>query len=209
MFVVVRTLGRAWVSFYTAGLPAEERDRRRGEIDSDLYEHERFAATDGPGPIARPVAARFVRGVPADVSWRIGRDMTASMEEDVTASWPGRLAVAGMLVLAVMSLYWAIAHAFGDHLGYALMNVASLIATVVLFKGFAMSRQSPRNGAVLIVVACLVVGFIWVWIPFIPLLLLGVLVFGLVRARRFARENRAAWRVPAADREDDSAGRVT
>ena len=31
-------LARAWTQAYTRGLPAEERDRRRAEIDSDLWE---------------------------------------------------------------------------------------------------------------------------------------------------------------------------
>ena len=54
---------RSWVARYTGGLSAEGGDRRRSEIESDLYEQTQ-EGTEG-------VLGRCLRGIPADVGWRI------------------------------------------------------------------------------------------------------------------------------------------
>jgi hypothetical protein len=55
---------RAWTRLYTAGLPATVRDRRRAEIDSDLWEcvQEGLPSVD--------LWRRLVCGVPSDLLWR-------------------------------------------------------------------------------------------------------------------------------------------
>jgi len=54
---------RSWVARYTGGLSAEVGDRRRNEIESDVYEQTR----EGTGG----VLGRCLRGVPADLWWRV------------------------------------------------------------------------------------------------------------------------------------------
>ena len=61
-----------WVRRYTRGLPAPVAERRIGEIDADLHDHiahERACGT-GERRIALGIAARMLRGMAADASWR-------------------------------------------------------------------------------------------------------------------------------------------
>lgn len=66
------SLTRAWAAAYTFGLAAHVRASRRREIDSDVWEHQHDAegASSSPG-IALQLIGRMLRGVPADLLWRI------------------------------------------------------------------------------------------------------------------------------------------
>jgi hypothetical protein len=61
-----------WVRFYTRNLPAPIARRRIDEIDADLHDHIAHERADGTREwrIALSVAARMVRGLAADLSWR-------------------------------------------------------------------------------------------------------------------------------------------
>src|SRR5207244_11858139 len=60
---------RAWTRLYTSGLPPAVRNRRRGEIDSDLWE---WCADQGSEPRgAMHLLLRLVLGMPDDVAWRV------------------------------------------------------------------------------------------------------------------------------------------
>lgn len=63
-----------WVSFYTWGLPPDLRDSRRSEIESDLWEQQSDAARAGGSnrEVAWVAIHRLVRGMPADLVWRVG-----------------------------------------------------------------------------------------------------------------------------------------
>jgi hypothetical protein len=61
-------LVRAWTSAYTWRLEPAIRDRRRAEIESELWEFEQDAGR-GNHPAAH-VLARLVMGIPDDLSWR-------------------------------------------------------------------------------------------------------------------------------------------
>ena len=67
------SLTRAWVATYTLGLASTVRESRRREIASDLWEHQHDAAREGSGPLgtALHIISRTLRGLPADVFWRI------------------------------------------------------------------------------------------------------------------------------------------
>jgi hypothetical protein len=61
-----------WARFYTRNLPPAIAERRTGEIDADLHDHIAHERADGTTDrrIALSIAARMLRGLPADVSWR-------------------------------------------------------------------------------------------------------------------------------------------
>ena len=61
-----------WVRFYTRNLPPPIAQRRIGEIDADLHDHIAHERAHGTGErrIALGIAARMLRGVAADLSWR-------------------------------------------------------------------------------------------------------------------------------------------
>jgi hypothetical protein len=61
-----------WVRFYTRNLPASIAERRIDEIDADLHDHIAHERAHGTKDwrIALGVAARMLRGLAADASWR-------------------------------------------------------------------------------------------------------------------------------------------
>lgn len=68
-------LARVWTRIYTLGMPPWERDARRVEIESDLWEFEQDHRTRGIGLVrtAGHALARLVLGMPDDLRWRIER----------------------------------------------------------------------------------------------------------------------------------------
>ena len=70
---LVEGLTRAWAGLYTAGASSDRRASRRGEIDSDLWEQRRAGSDSQRSAVATAgdVLGRLVRGVPADITWRL------------------------------------------------------------------------------------------------------------------------------------------
>ena len=91
---VAATLTRAWTKLYTAGMDPVLRDRRRVEIDSDLWESDEEDAVK-----------RLIRGIPADLLWRMEH---ATMNEKSFHHWLQSLTVLGLLAGVVWSAFvWA------------------------------------------------------------------------------------------------------
>lgn len=82
----LHALVRAWTRLYTVALPPEIRDRRRAEIESDVWESEH-----DPDVPRHALLLRLLRGMPAELLWRL--EVTHGPE-------PARAAV-GVLGLAV------------------------------------------------------------------------------------------------------------
>jgi hypothetical protein len=61
-----------WVRFYTRNLPPPIAERRTDEIDADLHDHIAHERAHGStdSRLALSIAARMVRGLAADASWR-------------------------------------------------------------------------------------------------------------------------------------------
>ena len=59
---------RVWTRLYTLGLPPELRDRRRDEIESDLWESVQAGRTDAT--LAWQIWARLIGGLADDLGWR-------------------------------------------------------------------------------------------------------------------------------------------
>ncbi len=70
---------RGWVRIYTIGLRDDERDSRRAEIESDLWEQQNADDPAGPSRIATAahMVARWALGAPADVLWSLERSSDA------------------------------------------------------------------------------------------------------------------------------------
>jgi hypothetical protein len=97
----VAELVARWVRFYTRDLPPPIAQRRIGEIDADLHDHIAHERAHGTADrrIARSIAARMVRGLPADASWR-GR-MIAAQRRTAAARSAVRVALATVVILLV------------------------------------------------------------------------------------------------------------
>jgi hypothetical protein len=105
-------LVRRWVGLYTLGLPAEIKQRRRAEIDDDLWCQAEEAAASGRADrsLASEILTRLVFGVPADVSWRVEQRRRASAgvpyreEHAMNAPGTGLLAIIGGIGWAVFPI---------------------------------------------------------------------------------------------------------
>jgi hypothetical protein len=89
---------RAWTRAYTYGLPDEQRDARREEIDSDLWESVNDTTSD-QRTLALRIAARLVVGMPDDLGWR--REQAAA-----AALWRWRVALT--VVVATVFALWLV-----------------------------------------------------------------------------------------------------
>lgn len=67
------TLVRLWTKRYTSGVPPAIGDRRREEIESDLWEFEHDPDRGGEMASAFRVLARWLLGVPDDVLWKLNQ----------------------------------------------------------------------------------------------------------------------------------------
>jgi hypothetical protein len=118
-----------WVRRYTRNLPRPVAERRIGEIDADLHDHIAHERAHGAGDrrIALGIAARMVRGLPADASWR------AQTKEK---HMPGnRSAVRVALVTAVILLATLVAMQVTDEVDW---GVADFVLAGVLLGGTGM-----------------------------------------------------------------------
>ena len=86
---------RAWTMLYTSRLPIEQRDARREEIDSDLWESVNDPASDRRS-LAFQIAARLIRGIPDDLGWRSEQAARAAARR-----WRVALTVAAVAIFAL------------------------------------------------------------------------------------------------------------
>jgi hypothetical protein len=93
-------LVRAWTRAYTAGMDAEICRRRSGEIESDLWES--LHDPENTGAAGMHILARIVRGMPADLSWRLEYSMAGG-----GLMWR-KLALAGMAAFAALTVFWSL-----------------------------------------------------------------------------------------------------
>lgn len=92
------TAVRAWTRAYTYGLPAGQREARREEIESDLWESVNDPASDRR-TLPLQIAARLVAGIPDDLGWR---------SEQAGAGTVWRWRVALTVVVATVFALWLV-----------------------------------------------------------------------------------------------------
>jgi len=107
LFAVAVAVLRGWIRAYTWRLDPVLRERRRAEIESDLWEFQQDpAGSRGLSP-ALHVLARTLRGVPDDLGWRA--DNIA-----VGATWERRVAIvaaaAAAVVVAALWVFTSLQH---------------------------------------------------------------------------------------------------
>jgi hypothetical protein len=86
---------RAWTFIYTWGLPRAQQERRRSEIESDLWES---ASHDDSGAApALQIIGRFLLGLFDDLRWRVEQSEAARSERQAVA-----VTLAAIVLLVVM-----------------------------------------------------------------------------------------------------------
>jgi hypothetical protein len=148
-----------WVRFYTRSLPESIAQRRIHEIDADLHDHTEHERARGTGDrrIALSIAARMVRGLAADLSWRSNR-------REAMSNSTKRSIVRVVLVTGLILLIPAVMMLAGDGTAW---GVFDFVFAGVLLAGtgllLELAARKPRSlalqvGAVAIGVAAIVFG---------------------------------------------------
>jgi hypothetical protein len=139
-----------WVRLYTRNLPAPIARRRIEELDADLHDHIAHERAHGAHDrrIALSIAARMVRGLPADASWRGRMIAHSSTREDVMKpnNVTYRAAVRVALAMAVILLLPLVAMQVTDEVDW---GVADFVFAGALLGGtgalLELAARRPRN----------------------------------------------------------------
>lgn len=151
-----------WVDRYTGGVPRAAGEERRSEIASDLWE-QRAASHGGPA-VELAILSRWVRGIPADLSWRrarrTGRRLPSARAMLRVAGWS--VALVSYVFLTSVHCYFATALVgldlygsdweAGDVTRYAR---SSGIFLALLLVGAALLQRLPPLAVALLAVAVL------------------------------------------------------
>jgi hypothetical protein len=138
-----------WVRFYTRNLPPPIAQRRIEELDVDLHDHIAHERARGTRDrrIALSIAARMVRGLAADVSWRrtIARSSTPKEAMKISKS-AYRSTVRVVLVTAFILLLPLVAMLITDEVDWGLADfvfAAALLGGTGLL--LELAARTPRN----------------------------------------------------------------
>ena len=137
-----------WVRFYTRNLPPTIAQRRIDEIDADLHDHIAHERAHGTSDrrIALSIAARMLRGLAADVSWRrqtIAHRST-SKEAMKTSKTAYRPAVRVALATALILLLPLVAMQITDEVDWGLADFA-FAGALLGGTGLLLQRLATRN----------------------------------------------------------------
>jgi protein-S-isoprenylcysteine O-methyltransferase Ste14 len=198
MLAIAIALTRSWTAFYTRGLPADLRCRRRDEIESDLWEQRRlddFERTPAAGT-AVEVLLRLVLGAPADIIWRIetGENARTGKGTQMNESSTTRGLFIFALIVAALPIIWGASRVAGEGGGGAAWGSATLLAGVVLIAGLLLIRRNPVLGLWLVAAGALGVALLLFWMFFI--VIPALIVIGVVA---YKRARSTGWRFRSGD----------
>jgi hypothetical protein len=166
---------RGWVGFYTRGLPAEMRARRRAEVAADLADESLHAIRQGDqSALLRQRLTRLILGIPADLSWRLVDAPAAAGQRYGQDPWVplsrwtlALLGVATMIAaggLAIVTLP-ALTGQTRPDLWPGWGPAGFAIGSAIVLFGILASLPWPRLGAALILPGA-VIGLLaapWLW----------------------------------------------
>jgi hypothetical protein len=180
---------RAWVGLYTWRLPPGVAASRRALIESDLWDESQAADVLGEtGALGRQRVSRLIRGVPADLTWRLGhsrarkgaarRDsMRISRMETMVLASVG--AVYGVGLIAILLMLTRIdPENWG---GWGPYGLAAALALSVA--GLILAVPRPVIGLGLAVAGTLIAVFAmpWAWFLLLPVPLAALYRLGRSR----------------------------
>ncbi len=177
---------RAWVAVYTKGLPAPMAADRQSLIDGDLGDEteaaEWLGETDG---LARQRWSRWLRGVPADITWRVDQQRRTTKPRrthvQISKGQGAAIAVASIYYVALLAGMFA-QPSFRE---WTAMPAASL-GMGLCVAGLLIAIPRPRAG--------FIVGMIGTGLAFVSMWWLYpfLLPLPIVLGYRLAREPKAA-----------------
>jgi hypothetical protein len=184
-----------WVRWYTHGLPRDAAERRRAEVASDLWEHERDASEAGLSDLAISVevVGRVLSGMPADLSWRraLGRQPRTRLVNGGKHMSKHAERLEGIFLVLVafnIALAAAMLPVTGSDVLY---GIRALAVVALLVAGLALRTRAPMSSLGLVVIGAAGMVSLWFWLP--PLYLLGfaTIVVGVITTRRPRRREPA------------------
>jgi hypothetical protein len=180
---------RAWVALYTRGLPPTLATARRDLIEADLYDEARAAERQGEiGGLRRQRLSRLLRGIPADVAWRLGQRARPNGAPKRSGMPISRGQFTGIAVVTILYLAYAgalLAWSDATYLGMGQLLLGLGLSIVGLLAAIPNPRMGLQIGLVGTLLACLampslIAALPWLWPA--PLLL----------GYRFARDRQVA-----------------
>jgi hypothetical protein len=158
---VAARLSRSWVQLYTRGLPAEARERRIGEIESDLWEHLHDPGAHDPEAAERELLGRTLRGIHADVWWRYrtlldqrgARHRSHDMTTATTRNWWVPVTTVLAIVVTTMGLFGLAVGDTGSGGTGALLVAAGLplLGGALTLGGLALRHRAPVRGSWMVI----------------------------------------------------------
>jgi hypothetical protein len=148
---------RAWCRLYTSGLHPAARDRRRLELESDMWEH---LHDPSESDVARALIGRFIRGIPADVRWRYrtlldsrgARQRSEEMQTSKPTNWWSPLTAVFAAVLLAIGLLTLLAGGNSDAPAAVTVGgtIVGFLAGGLIFGGLSRRRSDVIAGSRLI-----------------------------------------------------------
>jgi hypothetical protein len=148
-----------WTATYTRDLPGSSGDRRRREIDSDIWEH-----LHDPQIATREVFGRCLRGIPADVWWRYRtllesrgtRERNQGMFSNLKRNWWPTLVViqAVLTAAAVMGVMIVAPDQQGSEVApfRVIVGVIGLVSAALLVVGLIVLDRNRQAGSWMIAI---------------------------------------------------------
>ena len=190
-------LTRTWVGAYTRGIPAEFRDRRREEIDSDLWEQSHHDREQGraSAQTSLEITVRLMLGMPADLSWRLEhaspkRSAARLYEGTRTMLQTASRYVMPILIALLAALYVAMGISGGiagdiGGLGARLLWGTILgAAGILLVTGLFELKRKPLAASIAIGVGAILGAAVTFWTIVTPAVALIILVWLFLGARQ-------------------------
>jgi hypothetical protein len=144
---------RGWVALYTRNLPGEVGERRRAEIESDLWEHINDETSNDR--VVAQILGRWLRGIPADVWWRYHtllahrgvRERSRDMFHNLRTSWWPPLVVLYAVLATASVAVPAIASDSEQSSVAVVMTVIAAAAGALMVAGLAVRSRHLVAGS--------------------------------------------------------------
>ena len=165
---------RAWTAAYTRGLPGEAKYGRRAEIASDLWEQQRSADAycEAPLATAATIFARWLLGIPADITWRVQAGRSARAERRIKMN--DSLLMRALLLLGMAAPAFLVVVAGQVIAGETSDGATGLVETayfiglitsaVAIGAGLIVSRGTPRLGIGLVALGTIAASALMFWV---------------------------------------------
>ncbi len=138
----------AWVGLYTRGLPVDVAADRRAEIESDLWDEAAVADWLGDAStLGRQRASRLIRGMPADVAWRMEQRGRRTRAPWRTTMHISKLELAAILAATIVTCVAVVGLLFGSSDFREWEGMVPAVAGLVLAAvGLLLAIPKPKAG---------------------------------------------------------------